>query len=55
MQFLLIERLDNFSLKLMFMVQMTKNDLTILLRLPYHFFLLKKKIQSKFQSVSIKL
>jgi hypothetical protein len=32
-RFLLIERLDNFSLKLLFFVQMTKKDLTILLRL----------------------
>jgi hypothetical protein len=27
--FLLIERLDNFSLKLLFQVEMTKKDLTI--------------------------
>jgi hypothetical protein len=54
-RFLLIERLDNFSLKLLFLMQMTKKDLTILIRLPYPFFYKKKKIQSKFQSVTIKL
>jgi hypothetical protein len=40
MRFLLIERLNNFSLKQCFLVQMTKNDLIILLRLFCHFFFL---------------
>ena len=31
-QFLSIERLDNFSLKLLFWVQITKKDLKMLLR-----------------------
>ena len=33
MRFLLIERLDNFSLKLLFQVKMTKKDLTIVILL----------------------
>ena len=33
MRFLLIERLDNFSLKLLFQVEMTKKDLTIVILL----------------------
>ena len=36
--FLFIECLDNFNLKLLFLVQMTKKDLTILLKLSSNFF-----------------
>ena len=46
MWFLLIKRLDNVSLKLLFLVQMTKKDLTILLRLSCH---LKKKCSQYFK------
>ena len=41
--FLSIEYLDNFSLKLLFRVQMTKNDLTIQLSLNNNNYNNKKK------------
>ena len=58
MLFLLIERLDDFNLKLLFLVQMTKKDLTILLKLSYHFFIKKKnavKISKCYNKIIMKL
>ncbi len=57
MRFLLIERLDNFSLKLLFLVQITKKELTVLLMLSCH---LKKeknvvKISKCYNKIIMKL
>jgi hypothetical protein len=44
-RFLLIKRLDNFSLKLLFQVEMTKKDLTIVILLFFFFFQMHSQLK----------
>jgi hypothetical protein len=46
-RFLLIKRLDNFSLILLFQVEMTKKDLTIVILLFFFFFFFQMHSQLK--------